>query len=321
MADEWLPDDPVPDQKVPGQSRATRTIVVWLVLLVMFIAIYSLFSTDGSPSPTPAGYRGAWIWIAAIAGFATPIVFIVWQLGGTKKFNQAQAAGLEALARGKPLAAAEHFAALARKTRTRPAHHAVASYNYGYALLRGGESAKAVGILLRVERTPKLQIGGIKTLTPIALARAFALGGDIAKANVWLETARSRPILDNAVYGRALLASIEALVRCREGKYAEAITVLDANWQIIEHYLSIDLIAEPWLLRAFAIMMQSTVRDAAAAEPWLRALRILSPEQSRWLTHHWPELGLFATTHDVLRASPSIAEPVLAPVVEQPAPE
>jgi hypothetical protein len=310
MADEdWLPETPHPNQKLPSSSK--RTFLIWFVLVLMFVVVYSTF-TNTSQTHTMAttietGYSGMWIWTAAACAFVFPVVFFVWQFAATRKFNQAQAPGLEALAQHKPQLAADLFAALARKSRSRPAQHAVASYNHGYALLRAGESARAVGVLLRVDRTPKLQLGIVRTLTPVALARGFALGGDIVKANAWLEAAKSRPPLDNPVYGRAVLASVEALVRCREGKYADALAVLDANWQLIEAYLAIDLIAEPWLLRAFAITMQSSVRDAAAAEPWLRALRILSPEQSRWLTHHWPELAHFATTHDVLRASPSIA--------------
>jgi hypothetical protein len=260
---------------------------------------------DGSASSESAGYRGYWIWIAGIVGFAIPVVFVVRQMGAHKAFNQAQAPGLEALAQGKPKLAADLFAELARKMRSRPNHHAVASYNYGYSLLRAGESAKAIGILLRIERTPKIQVGGIQTMTAIALARGFALGGDVVKANEWLATAKARPALDNPVNGHALLVSAEALVRCREGKYDEALAVLDESWKVIEHYLSIDAIAEPWLIRAFSITMQTSVRDAAAAEPWLRALRILPPEQSRWLTHHWPELAHFAVTHDLLRSVPT----------------
>jgi hypothetical protein len=322
MADEdWLPENPPPDQKV---GSAKRTFAIWFILVVMFVAIYSMFTTDPSspPSPTsePSGYSGYWIWGAGIVGFLLPVLLVVWQFGGATKFNQAQKQGLEALAHQKPLLAADLFAELARKVRAKPAHYAVASYNYGYALLRAGESAKAVGVLLRVERTPKLNAGnGIRTMTPIALARAFALGGDVTKANAWLEAAKVRPALDNPVYGRALLASVEALVRCREGKYSEALVVLEANWHVLEQYLSVDVMAEPWLLRAFATTMQSSVRDAAAAEPWIRALRIRSPEQSRWLTYHWPELAHLATTHDLLRAAPSQNVAVApAPVTDAP---
>jgi hypothetical protein len=317
MADEeWLPERPVAP---PKEGSAMRTLVLWVVLIAMFIAIYTMFGNDdGVVTQEPVGYRGYWIAIAAIAGFLIPIAFVIWQFSGHRKFNEAQGAALEALAQDRPMAAAEMFAELARQNRTRLMFHAVASYNHGYALLRAGESARAVGILLRVDRTPKIR-ADFKTLTQVALARSFALGGDLAKANAWLDAAKANPTFDNPIYGRAVIASVEALVRCREGAYDKALDVLEANWSLLEHYLAIDLMAEPWLVRAFSTTMLSTARDAAAAEPWLRALRIMSPEQSRWLTHHWPELLHFATTHDVLRGSPAIESTTTPSTVSSPA--
>lgn len=305
----WQPEAPKTSQKPPSQAR--RTLVIWAVVVAMFVVIYAMFDDKGAAPAKASGYSGIWIWAAGLLGLAIPVVFVALQLRGHRRFNAAQVPGLEALAKGEPARAADLFAELARACRGRPSHHAVASYNYGYALLRAGESAKAVGVLLRVENTPGVQVGGVRLLAPVALARAYAIGGDVAKARAWLDIAKARPLADNVVYGRAILASVEALVRCREGKYAEALAVLDESWQIIENFLSLDLCAEPWLVRAFCVAMQSTVRDAAAAERWLRALRILSPEQSRWLTLHWPELEQFAVANDLVRAAP--ARPALAP--------
>src|SRR5262245_30899265 len=99
MAEDWLPKEapPVPTHKRQG----VKTIIIWVVLIVMFLAIYTVYSDPTRPPHQLVGYSGWWI-VAGVVGallFAIVLVAVVW--GGTAKFNQAQAAGLEALAAGK----------------------------------------------------------------------------------------------------------------------------------------------------------------------------------------------------------------------------
>ena len=307
MAEDWLPHEPPPSP--PPKSSAKKTLIIWVVLIVMLIALYNMFPSPrgrGSFAQAASGYPWWWIAIAAVIGLAVPIVFMMVMFRGAERFNAAQNTGLDAIARGQHAKAVELFEVLAKRFRMKPNFAAVARYNQGYALLLGGDSAAAVGALLAAERMPKLALGGIRRLAAGQLARAFALGGDLDKATQWLEALRKRPLTGDHAYCQALLDAIDALVLCRQGKFAEAVKVYERAWPLLEAYLPIHQMREVWLLRAYATTMMSSVRDVGAAEPWLRMIRGTPPGGFTWLTAHWPELATFTTTHGHGAAEPKM---------------
>ncbi len=299
MAEDWLPHEPPPSP--PPKSSAKKTMIIWVVLIVMFVAIYNLFGTAprgrGAAVQAASGYPWWWIASAAGVGLALPIIVMMVMFRGAERFNAAQTAGLDAIARGQYAKAVELFDALAKRFRMKPNFAAVARYNQGYALLIGGESAAAVGPLLAIERMPTLALGGIRRLAADQLARAFALGGDLAKATQWLEALRKRPFTGDHAHCQAHLEAVDALVLCRQGKFTEAVNVYERAWPLLEAYLPAHQMREVWLLRAYATTMMSSVRDVGAAEPWLRMIRGTPPGGFTWLTAHWPELATFTTTH------------------------
>jgi hypothetical protein len=299
MAEDWLPHEPPPS--LPPKSSAKRTITIWLILIVMFMAIYKMFDSTphgrGTVVEAASGYAWWWIAIAGVIGLALPIMFVMVMFRGSEKFNSAQRIGLEAITRGQYAKAADVFEALAKQFRMKPNFAAVARYNQGYALLLGGDSAAAVGALLAAERMPKVALGGVRRLTVGQLARAFALGGDVDKASRWLDELRKRPTSGDPVYCQALLDAVDGVVLCRQGKFVDAVNVYERAWPLFEAYLPIVQMREVWLLRAYATTMMSSVRDVGAAEPWLRMIRGTPPGGFAWLTAHWPELATFTTTH------------------------
>lgn len=302
MAEDWLPHEPPPIE--PPKSSAVRTFAIWAVLIVMFLAFYQVMATSepDDAEQIAAGYSGGWFVLAAVLGALVPIAFMVYMFGGHSRFNALQTAGLEALSERRYSRAAELFAELAKRYRAKPNHYAVALYNRGYALLRSGDSAAAVGVLLGVDRTPKLG-GGIRQMAVTQLARAFALGGDVDKATRWLAVARARPAgIADPVHGKALVDAVEGLVMCRQGRVEEAIRHYQECWSRLEACLPIHQMEEAWLLRAFAIASTSGPRDNAAAEPWLRMLRSTPPGALDWITGHWPELATFTITHGLAAA-------------------
>lgn len=299
MAEDWLPHEPPP--ALPQKGSAKTTLIIWLVLIVMFIAIYAVMRTSprdrGAVVEATTGYAWWWLGIVGVTGLALPILFMVVMFRGAERFNASQTAGLEAIARGQHSKAVELFEALAKRFRMKPNFAAVARYNQGYALLLGGDSAAAVGALLAVERMPKLALGGIRRMAAGQLARAFALGGDVEKATQWLEALRKRPMTGDPVYCQALLDSVDALVLCRKGDFAEAVRIYERAWPQLEAYLPVHQMREVWLLRAYATTMTSSVRDSGAAEPWLRMIRGTPPGGFTWLTARWLELATFTMTH------------------------
>jgi tetratricopeptide (TPR) repeat protein len=309
MAETWVPDEP-PLPPPPAKSRQRRTLVLWVVLILVFVSIYAAF--DESPkaghTATIVAVTPWWVWPACIGCFALPVAFFVYLLSGSRRFNQQMASALEALADGQFARAAEALGAVARRYRARPNLWSPASYSQGYALIRAGNSAAAAGVLLGIERWPNLQIDGIRRLVTIELARAYAIGGDLASARRWLDTARARPTaFGDAGQETSKIADVEGLLLCRAGELADAIRHYDEKWERLESRLPVRDMRAVWLLRAFAATGVTGPRDGAAAEPWLRLLRATHASSLSWLTAQWPELATFAAAHDLGLAPPRTA--------------
>jgi tetratricopeptide (TPR) repeat protein len=290
--DPWAP---IEAPKAPARSSASRTLLVWVCLVVLFVAVYGLVGDDDR---VRIGFSGWSVAGAALAGAFLIVLIVLFVVRGAKQFNAAQTAGLEALAERDYGAAAEHFAQLARRYRGKPNFAAFARYNYGVALLRGGDSQQAAGIFRAVEGDVKLTMfPGIRRLAAFQLGRCFALGGDVAKAREWLEAIKKRGVaLDNPAHDRAMVEGLEGLVLCREGKLAEAQRHYELAWNRMTEFLQMRQMTEPLLLRAYAIATASGPRDAGAAEPYLRMLRGVSSRDLEWIVKHWPELAAFVTT-------------------------
>jgi tetratricopeptide (TPR) repeat protein len=300
MAETWLPTEPSPPP--PQKSRARRTLYVWVALMVFFWFVYSYFSS--SPGAARGAHRDQdpsqlWTWLLCIGAFALPTVTFLWMLGGSRRYNALQRPAFEALGDGQNARAAQLFSDIARRYRAKPNMGPFAAYNHAVALLRAGDSSAAVGVLLGIERWPGLAITGIRRLVAIELAVAFAIGGDVDKAQRWLEAARERPAdFSDPGLEYAHVAYAEGLVLCRAGKFEDAIRVYDEAWQRLESRLPVRTMRAVWLLRAFAVTGISAPRDSAAAESWLRLLRATPSGSFTWLTAHWPELAAFVA-HDV----------------------
>ncbi len=300
MTEDWLPQPPPPQ---PVANRAKRTLLLWVVLIALFILIYNFIDATPhhgqQPPPPPAGYSGWWIWIAALAGLV-PLAYVLWQFGHSTEFNALQTPALEALADSKYSEAAKLFGALAQRFKMRAQLRSVAAFNQGYALIRCGEAAAAVGALLWVERSPSLQRGGVRQLAAIELARAFAIGGDLDKARRWITSARERPAgTADPTNAAARLEATELLLLCREGKHDEAVRLCEQQWPRFESHLAITQMREVWLLRAFAVAATTGPRDGGTVDAWLGFLRGAPAGSLAWLTERWPELAAFAATHSV----------------------
>lgn len=296
MSETWTPREP--SSPAAPTSRARRTIVLWVVLLAFFLVIYIGF--DESPTPgreltsDPAPSL-LWVWGLGALCFALPTAVFLWHIGGSQRFTSQQGPALEALGDGQYARAAQLFGDLAQRYRARPNLGLLAAFNQGFALIRAGDSAAAVGVLLGIERWPNLTADGARRLAALELARAFAIGGDVDKARRWLDTARERRALfGDQGHEYARLAEVEGLVLCRAGAFDDAIRHYDRTWERLQSRLTISDMRAVWLLRAFAARCTSAPRDAAAPAPWLDLLRATQPGSLAWVTATWPELAAFA---------------------------
>lgn len=307
MAETWLPHEPPPPPKpVSAARRRLRIVILWIVLVIGFAVIYSRYEPSRRPKHEVARSEddrsGTWRWLVIGGPFAVVVGMFLWTLSGSRRFNARQKPGLDAISDGRYAHAAQLLADLARRYRTKPNFALVATYNQAFAAIRAGDSAAAVGLLLRIDRWPLPQLDGLRGPVALELARAFAIGGDVEKAERWLDTARTR--LENGPRGNheEAIALVEGVIRCRAGRFEDALRHHDDSWQRLQAKLTVRDMQEAWLLRAFAVSKTSAPRDAAAAEPWLRLLRGTEPGSFEWLTRHWPELEVFVD-HEVRTAS------------------
>lgn len=292
MAETWLPEAP-PAQK-PPMSKWRRTLFTWLGLIALLTIVYAMFDRSPNASRAAKEFAGLVQVLVWVVPAAVVIGMFGWALRGSRRFNARQAVALAVLENGHYARAAEQFGALARHYRARPGLASVASYNQGFALIRAGDAAAAVGVLLGVERGIQLRDDGARRLAAIELARAFAIGGDVEKATRWLDEARDR----GADLSGDLL-TVQGMVMCRAGRFEDAARHFDDTWTRIESRTHLRGMRDAWLLRAFAIAGTSTPRDTGAIEPWLHLIRTTTPSSFAWLTAHWPALATFAATNGV----------------------
>jgi tetratricopeptide (TPR) repeat protein len=313
MAEDFMPGPP---QAVTQKRLIRRAVVLWGVLIVLFAVVYALMSVDDKRAPVPvpnahAGYSGVVVLVVAVIGAVAWIVvgMLIWQAVIGKRFNLDQRKALEALAMGDFTGAAKMFAELAQRYRKSRAAVAVATYNQAVALRYAGQAELAIPLLIGIERTSNLNAGEIRTLLAIETSVCFALGGDTPKAAKWLDDARGRVKgIGNPATQAAQIDHAQALVLCREGKYAEALELYETAWRRLEGMFPAARMREAHALRAFALASSGNVRDSAAPEAWLRILRMAPPGALAYMTAHWPELATFAAAHEVA----CLAEPVIS---------
>jgi tetratricopeptide (TPR) repeat protein len=289
-----------------------RIAILWIALVIGFAAVYSWYEPPRRAKPEVAHREddssGSWGWLAIGGSVVLVVGTFLWTLSGSRRFNARQKPGLDAISDGRYAHAAQLFGDLARRYRTKPNFAMVASYNHAFAAIRTGDSAAAVGLLLRIDRWPLPQLQGLRGPVALELARAFAIGGEVEKAERWLDTAQTRLENDPRGNHEEAIALVEGLIRCRAGRFEDALRHYDDRWQRLQAKLTVRDMQEAWLLRAFAVSKTSAPRDGAAAEPWLRLLRGTEPGSLAWLTRHWPELAVFVDL-EVRAASARAATP------------
>lgn len=322
MAETWLPHEPAPPPKpVSPARRRLRIVILWIVLVIGFAVIYSRYEPSRRPTHEVAhgeeDASGAWHWLVIGGSIAVVGGTFLWTLSGSRRFNARQKPGLDAISDGRYAHAAQLLGDLARRYRTKPNFALVATYNQAFAAIRAGDSAAAVGLLLRIDRWPLPQLEGLRGPVALELARAFAIGGDVEKAERWLDTARTRLASDHRANHDVAIAAVEGLIHCRAGRFEDALRHYDDIWQRLQAKLSVRDMQEAWLLRAFAVSKTSAPRDGAAAEPWLRLLRGTEAGSVTWLTRHWPELEVFVD-HEVRAISARSAVALSATAVSPP---
>ncbi len=273
-------------------SRFTRTAILWVFLIVMFIVLWQVFSERQQAVPGGAETASApvewlsvltqWVPLLVLAG-----VFAVFYLR-FRTFAAANKRAVDLMAAGDSAAAAQSFRRLAR-TPLAPA--AVARLNLGLALLRLGDLRGALEAFAAAERS---RLKALRPMVAAMIALCDALAGELDAAGRWIEEARRRAESPASTTRVHLVA--EAIVRVRRGDAPGAARLLDETWGEIERCTAADFVRAFRLVRAFA--MESAGGAAAAQAPdLLSGARPFREGEYTWIAAGWPEMARYLATH------------------------
>jgi hypothetical protein len=296
----------LPSSARARDPRLRRTLLLWALLVIMFVAIYELFT--GPPSASAAHPSAAsspsFSWIVAIAcavacgGFCIAWVWMVVRLRRGAVLN---GEGLRLLARGELDQAQALFEGMAKKYHSVPTLRAMALHNVAWTLVRRGELHRGLHVLVGVAQGSAL--ASFKLLKPSVaanLAAIYALLGELDAAAQWATEAEA--LRERSADPRPLLGSIalsRAIIDCRRGEHAEALRRLDHEWGVLEEAVTGETLRPLRLVRAFALSQTSGPRDGGAVDSVLAPLREGRSDTLRYLGTEWPELRGFMHAHSI----------------------
>jgi hypothetical protein len=297
----YLPQQQV-DQHQPARS-AGKTVILWLLLILMFVAIYQVFSSAPPPrgeTPPSGGVSAGWI----IGGGALSVVIAVfaylsWVSRSVRRYNDESAEALRLLSRSDLGAALKQFEALAARWKRPRSIRAVARHNVAWALLRSGELARAIDAYSEIERTGVVAgIGGVWHNVACHLAIAHALSGDLDTAQQWLDEAVKRIGQGGDTrHLRGVAALGRAIIECRRGGGAGVARELERDWAEFESALTGEILRPLRLVRAFAVAHDGGLRGQGTVEMLVVPLRGGPPGELAFLGQSWPEMKGFLTAH------------------------
>ena len=281
-----------PAPRRTGIQSSHKTLILWVLLILMFLAVYQLFSRT---PPTPAQHVGysdsnwfAWVLIAPFVGLL--VGWVVWSRIRLSRFNRENAGGIELLNKGITAKAAEVFESLVARYRWPANLRITGRHNAAIAQIKSGQLGRAIELL-----APLLKDKSAVNLHASAgneLAVAYALSGDLAAADKALAVVEKIPNVTayHLIWPRVVIAA-------RRGEFSELARTLESRWRELESQLSGEVLRRLTLLRAFALASVDGVRGPGSAEPLLERLRPAAPGEFTWLSASWPELDAFLQTH------------------------
>lgn len=303
---EMAPDPSKPDPSQRPAHSPKRTLALWLALIVMFVAIYTVFSeTPQPPRPTLARCEPDYSWMVTVVGSLLLAVgaLFAWFLRQFKKtnaFNREQEQASVALVDGQWQAAVTQFGTLMEKYRGHGGR-LVAAYQRAWAKLRDHDLEGALTDAIESDKSAGLFTKPMRTRGAVLIGHLYALRGDTETASRWLADARQRVagLAGDRLYVGAQLCVAEATLSCRQEKYSEALALLDREQTKLDSLLQVTAAVEVWVLRAFAMQHMESARSVGRLEPVLTLLRARPRGSFDYLAVAWPALRDFLAAHDL----------------------
>jgi hypothetical protein len=282
---------------------AVRALVLWVVLIAMFLAVWQVLrpaevADPSAYTPPPEGQEPAGstaLRLLPIVFFLVLLVFFSLLALFSRGFNPRNAEGQRALAEGDFERAAAEFEALTKRFRWGPAA-TVAKFNLALARLSQGRLQEAIDGFSKLEgaATKAVQLGPALACQATI---ACALRGQLDAARTWLcEAERRVKGSPHEATLAGLIAYGRAVIELREGRHVEVQRWLEERWRELERTLTGATLRPLVVLRAFAVAGAGGEREAGTVAQIKKSLEPIRAGEFAMLEAEWPEMQRFLHT-------------------------
>ena len=185
----------------PKPEKSILAVGAFLLYLLVFVALVKL--------------TNLWIGIGVVLPFPIAILLLV------RSANVIGSRGVQCLNAGQLDDAESYLYRAARRSRWFPAAHATQLHNLAALELRRGHVDTALALLSSCVVYFRSLSPLFKGMVAVHLAESWAFRGDTEAAECWLQRAKE----DAADFMPTFIRNTEAIVRCRQGRYLEAISI------------------------------------------------------------------------------------------------
>jgi len=278
-----LPLPPPPDEPHlrPGTADVRRRLVLWVGLPAILSVAYALAGGGQQVSGTVVLFI-----VGGFAALAAGLVLL--SARDLREFTRANAAASTLVFEGKLVQACAAFEANARRFRA-PALHPLSVYNLADTELMRSNQRRALSLAAAVAtHDSPLRSPQIAASAPSLVAACYALLGELESAKAWMPEAHRAAATTAIEVARVP----EAIIACREGRWADMVRTYAERRRAIEATLAGEDLRTLRLLRAYAVFRLPTATEVEKAEA-LMAGRPGAPGECDHLCASWPELAQF----------------------------
>lgn len=297
----FLPEPEPPPAQPQPQRSSKRTLLLWMVLIALFLAIWSFLAPDtpAKQPSVPSRFGGWWIGLipaVPVVGFAVYFVRTYKQALG---FDLALERGRRAMAERRFQDAARAYAEVAAAHAKHPVYASSATSQCAAARLAAGEIEQARALFTEVEKNRSvLFASAIRLHAAIQLGMTNALLGELDAAEAWVNEVRTRfrKTKDERLANASLLCLVEVIIELRRGRRADALQLLESNWLTLRETLTANHMRVVEVIRSFA---EANPGQREYAAPAGRLVRIEPVQEGEfaYLGVGWPEMKTFLLAH------------------------
>ncbi|MGC4118090.1 MAG: hypothetical protein QM765_26775 [Myxococcales bacterium] len=281
IVDVPVPPLPLEPHLRPGVIDVRRRLLLWVALPMLLCAAWALAGGGQQVS-------GSMV-LLVLGGFAALATALFW--GSARQqlaFTAANAAASTLVYEGKLAEACAAFEANAGRFRA-PALHALSVFNLADTEVQRGNLRRALSLAAAVAtHRSLLRSPMVASSAPSLVASCYALLGELENAKAWMPEAQ-RAAATTAI---EVCRVPEAIIACREGRFADVARMYRERRRAIEAALAGEDLRALRLMRAYAIASDPASSEAEKAEA-IAIGRPGAPGECDYLATSWPELGEF----------------------------